>query len=158
MDKLKKTTIETFCKYYNMTSRFGIIKQKDRIRLLILYFLYYLKFDSDYVFEINTDDTFSYHLNDVNINKINLKFLEIFECLSNKSCLIHENKNCFNDLFLFTPPAYTTDPYEHEQALVTNANGLYSYNDIYNSLNLLAKYIITNDDEKYIIENDSTTE
>jgi hypothetical protein len=163
MDKILKTTENAFCNYSKMISRFGITKQQDRIRLLILYFFYYLKYKSGYLIDITEiPENVKLEINKERELKLNKAFKKAFECLSKNSCFIHDNNCCFDDLVTFTPPSQKDPSSEYPRALVTNANGSYSYRDLFLSMNTrrtrLEYYITTNDSNDYIKENDSDGE
>lgn len=163
MDKIIKVTNNAFCSYFSMIGRFGTIKQQDRIRLLILYFIYYLKYKSDYLIDITKEsDRAKLEINKERELKLNTKFKNILSCLSKNSCFIHDNNCCFDDLVTFTPPSQKDPSSEYPRALVTNANGPYSYRDLFLSMDTkrtrLEYYITTNDSNDYIKENDSDGE
>lgn len=158
MDKILKTTENAFCNYSKMISRFGITKQQDRIRLLILYFFYYLKYNSGYLIDITEiPENVKLEINKERELKLNKAFKKAFECLSKNSCFIHDNNCCFDDLTTFTPPSDEDPSSKYPRALVTNANSSYQYKDLcirLSDVDRIKFYITTNDNNEYIREND----
>lgn len=158
MDKILKTTDNAFCKYFEMIGRYGTIKQQDRIRLLILYFFYYLKYKSGYLIDITEiPENIKLETNKERELKLNSKFKSVLNCLSKNSCFIHDNNCCFDDLVKFTPPSDIDPSSEYPRAFVTNANNYYPYRDLrihWDDINRIKFYITTNDSNDYIREND----
>lgn len=99
-DKVIKTTQNAFINYFNSVRRLGGVSQQDKVKLLILWFFYFLKYRSDFLYdydllrerdiETNEDKIISYkwHIDRNMESYVNKKFNEQINCLLQDSCFI----------------------------------------------------------------------
>lgn len=143
MDNITKTTQNAFVSYYNSLRRLGNISKQDKYKLLVLWFFYYLKYKSDYLykpeeFEINADGqkvVKKWSIDRELEHCLNSKFMNAINCLSNNSCFINLTRveECTPLVEVFWQYAEPSDDGTYT-FLVTNATNPLNFNKFSGSI------------------------
>lgn len=87
MDSLTHTTQSALLRYYNVLRRLGFIRKQDKYRLLVLWFFYYLKHNSDFLYKWNNDQ--QKFIIDTKLERLlEKRFRCNLDCLLESSCFI----------------------------------------------------------------------
>lgn len=108
MDNVLKTTQDAFINYFNSLRRLGSITQQDKYKLFVLWFFYFLKYKSDFLYDIKITEVenedgdviekkYEWFINRDLESYVNKIFKSNIECLLQDSCFIHllNIDNCY---------------------------------------------------------------
>lgn len=108
MDNVLKTTQDAFINYFNSLRRLGNITQQDKYKLFVLWFFYFLKYKSDFLYDIKITEVenengeviqkkYEWFINRDWESYVNKVFKSNIECLLQDSCFIHllNTDNCY---------------------------------------------------------------
>lgn len=92
MDKIQRITKNAFINYYNILRQVGQVQIQDKGKLAILYFFYYLKYKSDYLYDLISDPQQTsigvWTINRERERELMVKFDNILTCLAKDSCFV----------------------------------------------------------------------
>lgn len=92
MDKIKRITHNAFINYFNTLRQIGQVKIQDKGKLAILYFFYFLKYRSDYLYDLVQDPNQAsigeWVINRERENELMAKFNSLLACLAKDSCFV----------------------------------------------------------------------
>lgn len=140
MDSVTKTTQNAYVNYFEALRRFGNITKQDKYKLLVLWFFYYLKYKSDFLYQYanNTEDRFVWNVDRTLENFVNAKFMSQIDCLTTASCFIKMSQ--YSDCVPVIEKWWRDMPNVPEQVfqfLVTNATNVIAQHNV---------EFVTNDD------------
>lgn len=87
MDSINSVFLNALRKKFKLSKLFGFSKKTDNKKLMVLGYLYYLKYKSSFPYSYNIDSN-QYSIDYKNDSKINKKFVDIYNCLYSGSCVI----------------------------------------------------------------------
>lgn len=87
MDSLTHTTQSALVRYYNVLRRMGSIRKQDKYKLLVLWFFYYLKNNSDFLYTWDAEQE-KFVIDTKLEREVEKKFRCNLDCLLNASCFI----------------------------------------------------------------------
>lgn len=92
MDKIKRISWNAFINYFNTLRQVGQVKIQDKGKLAILYFFYYLKYRSDYLYDLVEDPDHTsigfWVINRERERELMSKFNNLLACVAKDSCFI----------------------------------------------------------------------
>lgn len=90
MDSINSVFLNALKKKFKLSKLFGFSKKTDNKKLMVLGYLYYLKYKSSFPYFYNSNDNqySQYSIDYKNDAKINKKFVDIYNCLYRGSCVI----------------------------------------------------------------------
>lgn len=130
MDNISLTTQNSFTNYFNVVRRFGDMSQQDKYNLFVVWFFYYLKYKSDFLYDIdipfNKEDynaeselPYKWFIDRDLETFVNKKFKDQIACLTKDSCLI---KVLYADECYPVPEKLWTEPIAKTLELLVSNN------------------------------------
>lgn len=113
MDSIEKTTVFSFLNYFKLLCKKGSIPFKKRYSLLLLWFLNYLRNDSNFIYKYSKNTGWAVDFDIV--KEIENKFKANITCLTTNDC---GNQYIQGNCFILDPPIQFPIPQEDDANVI----------------------------------------